>query len=423
MALHKVKLPDMGEGTTQAELVNWHVKAGDLVDEDELIAEFMTDKATIEMPSPVSGRVLSTVGERGDILAVGSEILVIDVDESGGVTEWEGSTRAECDSQEFLGPRPGNPANETASQHGLDLAKDSHSHKQGQWPNRALASPSVRSRARQAGLDLHLVKGSGPSGRVMHSDLDSHLTTTTFDVSQAAERPKVDTTKDVKVVGLRRIIAERMQDAKRRIPHFSYVEEVNVTNLEEVRSQLNEKFEGRRPKLTLIPFLVSAVRQSIVAFPQMNARFDDASEVVTQFGGVHVGIATQTDQGLMVPVIKHAESLDFWQIADQLAELARVAREGKVPKDKLSGSTITITSLGSLGGIASTPIINSPEVAIIGVNKIVERPVVHRGGVQIQKMMNLSSSFDHRVVDGMDAARFVQSVRSLLQAPALLLVD
>lgn len=420
MSRYAFKLPDMGEGTTQAELVTWHVKKGDFVNEDQLIVDVMTDKATVEIPSPVAGRVLSIVGEPGDVLAVGSEILVLDT--------------AEVDAEKT--PRSVNAEVEQPI-HPAGAADDSKAHLSpaqfaavelgGQNESRelrSLASPSVRNRAKEAGVSLQAIKGSGPAGRITQLDLDAFLRSSDSQQSeQASARLKNEATKSVKVVGLRRMISERMQDAKRRIPHFSYVEEVDVSNLEEMRLQLNNKWAGTRPKLTLIPFLVAAVRQAITDFPEINARFDDTNGVVTQYGGLHAGIATQTEQGLMVPVIKHVEALDLWQIADQVAQLAQLAREGKAPKDKLTGSTITITSLGALGGIASTPIINSPEVAIIGVNKIVERAMVQNGEIKIRKMMNLSSSFDHRVIDGMVAASFVQGVRSLLEAPALLLAD
>lgn len=421
MSRYAFRLPDMGEGTTQAELVIWHVKKGDFVNEDQLIVDVMTDKATVEIPSPVSGRVLSIVGEPGDVLAVGSEILVLDTGEVDVAENEANSVSAEVEqpAQSIRAPDGSGPQLSSA-QFAAAISGEQH----GSRELRSLASPSVRNRAKEAGVSLQAIKGSGPAGRVTQSDLDAFLTSSDGQKSgQASVRLKNEVVRHIKVVGLRRMISERMQDAKRRIPHFSYVEEVDVSDLEQMRLQLNSRWAGKRLKLTLIPFLVAAMRQAITDVPQINARFDDTNGVVTQYEGIHAGIATQTDQGLMVPVIRHVEALDLWQIADQVAQLAQLAREGKAPKDKLTGSTITITSLGALGGIASTPIINSPEVAIVGVNKIVERAMVQNGEIKIRKMINLSSSFDHRVIDGMIAARFVQSVRSLLEAPALLLAD
>ncbi|MEI5157140.1 dihydrolipoamide acetyltransferase family protein, partial [Pseudomonas aeruginosa] len=305
--------------------------------------------------------------------------------------------------------------------------RDSEAPRQRRQPGeRPLASPAVRQRARDLGIELQFVQGSGPAGRVLHEDLDAYLTQ---DGSVArsggaaqgyAERHDEQA---VPVIGLRRKIAQKMQDAKRRIPHFSYVEEIDVTDLEALRAHLNQKWGGQRGKLTLLPFLVRAMVVALRDFPQLNARYDDEAEVVTRYGAVHVGIATQSDNGLMVPVLRHAESRDLWGNASEVARLAEAARSGKAQRQELSGSTITLSSLGALGGIVSTPVINHPEVAIVGVNRIVERPMVVGGNIVVRKMMNLSSSFDHRVVDGMDAAAFIQAVRGLLEHPATLFLE
>lgn len=313
------------------------------------------------------------------------------------------------------------------SNHKAPQGGDSEAPRQRRQPGeRPLASPAVRQRARDLGIELQFVQGSGPAGRVLHEDLDAYLTQ---DGSVArsggaaqgyAERHDEQA---VPVIGLRRKIAQKMQDAKRRIPHFSYVEEIDVTDLEALRAHLNQKWGGQRGKLTLLPFLVRAMVVALRDFPQLNARYDDEAEVVTRYGAVHVGIATQSDNGLMVPVLRHAESRDLWGNASEVARLAEAARSGKAQRQELSGSTITLSSLGALGGIVSTPVINHPEVAIVGVNRIVERPMVVGGNIVVRKMMNLSSSFDHRVVDGMDAAAFIQAVRGLLEHPATLFLE
>ena len=411
MGTHVIKMPDIGEGIAEVELVEWHVQVGDSVNEDQVLAEVMTDKATVEIPSPVAGRILALGGQPGQVMAVGGELIRLEVEGAGNLAE---------------SPAAATPAPKAAAEAPRAL-RDSEAPRQRRQPGeRPLASPAVRQRARDLGIELQFVQGSGPAGRVLHEDLNAYLTQ---DGSVArsggaaqgyAERHDEQA---VPVIGLRRKIAQKMQDAKRRIPHFSYVEEIDVTDLEALRAHLNQKWGGQRGKLTLLPFLVRAMVVALRDFPQLNARYDDEAEVVTRYGAVHVGIATQSDNGLMVPVLRHAESRDLWGNASEVARLAEAARSGKAQRQELSGSTITLSSLGVLGGIVSTPVINHPEVAIVGVNRIVERPMVVGGNIVVRKMMNLSSSFDHRVVDGMDAAAFIQAVRGLLEHPATLFLE
>ena len=428
------KLPDVGEGTAEAELVAWHVKPGDMVTEDQHIVDVMTDKATVEIPSPAAGKVISTRGTPGQMLAVGSEILVLQVEGSGNI-------RAVLQQEAPLSPKPApEPAKPAASKAASTAAKPALA-EAGQKPAAAqgaskpgfatrtpgekpIASPAVRRRAWEAGVELQFVPGSGPGGRISQSDLDAYIASGGA-IGQVASTglQKRSGTEDIKVIGLRRTIATRMQDAKRRIPHFSYIEEVDVTELEELRAIFNARWGKARGKLTLLPFLAKAMINALSDYPQINARFHDDDGFVRRYEGVHLGIAAQTPTGLVVPVIQHAEALTLWECAAEIARLAAAAREGKATRDELSGSTISITSLGALGGVATTPVINYPEVAIVGVNKILERPMVRDGKVAIRKMMNLSSSFDHRVVDGWDAAEFVQRIRTQLESPAMLFVD
>jgi 2-oxoisovalerate dehydrogenase E2 component (dihydrolipoyl transacylase) len=401
MSVHVIKMPDIGEGIAEAELVAWHVKPGDSVAPDQALADVMTDKATVEIPSPVAGKVLALGGDVGQMLAVGTELVRIDTD-----------------GEKHEAPRP------AAVQQKKEVQKVERPAK----AEKPIASPSVRRRAWELGVELKEVRPSGLGGRVMHADLDAHVAAggASARPSQArAPREIARKTQDqaVPVIGVRRRIAQRMQEAARRIPHFTYVEEVDVTELEALRARLNGAKRAERPRLTLLPFLVRAIVAAVREFPNVNARFDDEAGVVTRHGAVHVGIATQTEVGLMVPVLRHAEAADLWASAAEIARLAEAARSGKATRAELSGSTITVTSLGALGGIASTPIINYPEVAIVGVNRIVERPVMRAGAVVPRQMMNLSSSFDHRVVDGMDGARFVQALRGYLESPATLFVD
>jgi len=424
MGIHVIKMPDIGEGIAEVELAAWHVKVGDLVTEDQVLADVMTDKAMVDIPSPVHGRVIALGGEPGEVMAVGSELIRIEVEGAGNLKESaQPSAPAAAPAAAPVPPKAPEPVAEQpvaaprpVQQPQAPVARDPE--------ERPLASPAVRKHALDLGIQLRLVQGSGPAGRVLHEDLEAYLaqgpSTPAKGGSGYAERHDEQ---QIPVIGMRRKIAQRMQEATQRAAHFSYVEEIDVTALEELRVHLNEKHGTSRGKLTLLPFLVRALVVALRDFPQMNARYDDEAQVITRSGAVHVGVATQSDVGLMVPVLRHAEARSLWDSAAEISRLATAARNGKASRDELSGSTITLTSLGALGGIVSTPVLNLPEVAIVGVNKIVERPVVIKGQVVIRKMMNLSSSFDHRVVDGMDAAQFIQALRGLLEQPATLFVD
>lgn len=392
-----VKLPDIGEGVVEAELVGWHVKVGDLVREDQVLAEVMTDKATVEIPAPCAGTVTALAGEVGAKLVVGGELLRLEA--PGGKAE---APREETPPEE---PPPQARAATPAPQ------------PRSQAP---LAAPAVRQRARALGLDLAQLQGSGPEGRILHADLDAVLR------GAGARRPTAiprRSTTEIPVTGLRRIIAERMAEATRRVAHFSYVEEVDVTALEALRAALNAD-AASRPRLTPLPFLIRALARAVDDFPQMNAHFDDTAGIIRRHAELHVGIATQTPGGLMVPVLRDAGARDLWDCAAELRRLAEAARAGTAKRDELSGSTITVTSLGALGGIASTPVINLPEVAIIGTGRIAIRPIWQEGtGFVPRRVMTLSSSFDHRVVDGHDAALFIHRIKALLETPALLFLD
>jgi 2-oxoisovalerate dehydrogenase E2 component (dihydrolipoyl transacylase) len=422
-----VKLPDIGEGTAEAELVGWHVKVGDNIDEGQHIADVMTEKATVELPSPVAGKVISLTGEPGAKIAVGSELMVLGVAGSGNVVPAAAPPATTPEPPVKPAPAKPTPAPSPAAARRegtvLPLKPGFATRTPGERP---IASPAVRRRALELGVKLQFVGGSGPGGRITHEDLDRYVASDGAMAALGVARPaavRKEGVEEVKVIGLRRKIAEKMQQAKRRIPHFSYIEEVDVTALEELRAHLNANKTKEQPRLTLLPFLIRAMVRSLVHFPQINARFDDDAGVVHRHEGVHMGIATQTPNGLVVTVVRHAEALDIWEAAGELTRLANAAREGKATREELSGSTITITSLGTLGAVATTPVINHPEVAIVGVNKMAERPMVREGQIVIRKMMNLSSSFDHRVVDGVDAAEFVQRVRGFLEQPATLFME
>jgi len=458
MGQYVFKLPDVGEGTAEAEIVAWHVRPGDVVKEDAPLVDVMTDKATVEMTSPVSGKVVSIHGEPGEMAPVGSAIVVFETEgaslgppASPPAPPAQTSQKSAGETSAVQAPKPNGAApppaaqpkpkikaqsgavwSEAETQAALNSAAPAGRPQQmpavraatqplQEW-GQAQASPAVRARAQKLGVDLSSIRGTGPDGRVTHEDLDAVLVPTTgYRGSTAlAEKNNIE---PVKVIGLRRKIAEKMQDAKRRIPHFAYVEECDLTELEELRAHLNAAKRPDQPKLTLLPFLMRALALCLPDFPQINARFDDDSGVVYRHEGVDIGIATQTENGLIVPVVRHVEARDIWACAAEVARLATAVRSNTASKEELSGSTITITSLGALGGIVTTPVINHPEVAIIGVNKLVERPVVKDGQIVVRKMMNLSSSFDHRVVDGMDAAKFIQAIRKLLEVPALLFAD
>jgi len=423
MGLYVFKLPDVGEGTAEAEIVAWHVKAGDTITEDQNLVDVMTDKATVEMTSPVSGKVLKVHGEPGEMAAVGSPLVELEVEGAGNAKAGDAPKPVEAKKEE---PKPAPKVEAPASKPvGATPKKEAVApaapRKFGDKP---IASPAVRARAEELGIKLQFVTPTGPAGRITHEDLDSFVASGGQASSgHASGYAKRDGVNEVKVIGLRRKIAESMQNSKRRIPHFAYVEEVDMTELESLRAHLNKTKKKDQPKLTVLPFFMRALVNVLPDYPQINARFDDEAGVVHRYQPVHIGIATQTPNGLIVPVVHHAEALDIWQSALEVARVSTAARENKATKDELSGSTITITSLGPLGGVATTPVINYPEVGIIGPNAIIDRPVVRDGAITVRKMMNLSSSFDHRVVDGYDAAEFIQRVKALLEHPALLFME
>jgi 2-oxoisovalerate dehydrogenase E2 component (dihydrolipoyl transacylase) len=428
MGSYIIKTPDIGEGIAEVELVAWHVQVGDSVQLDQVVADVMTEKATVEIPSPVAGTVLSLSCAVGQSIAVGAELIRLEVQGAGNLKPGDGTVKTVPDKAPVPAPATPAAAQPPARASARPTAQQTE-RPRGEAP---IASPALRRRAWELGLELAQVPGTGSAGRILHADLDAYAATHPSAppaprAAEAAARPDayaaVDTQQAIPVIGLRRRIALKMQDAKRRIPHFTYVEEVDVSELEALRERLNAQWGAQRGRLTVLPLLARAMVLALRDFPQINARFDDDVGVVTRFGGVHLGIATQTGNGLMVPVLRHAESKDLWACAAEISRLAEVARSGRATREELSGSTITLTSLGALGGIVSTPVINHPEVAIVGVNRMVERPMVRGGAVVIRKMMNLSSSFDHRVVDGLDAAKFIQAVRGFLEVPATLFVD
>lgn len=440
MGRYVFKLPDVGEGTAEAEIVAWHVKVGDKIDEDQNLVDVMTDKATVEMTSPVTGVVVSLHGEPGQMATVGAPLVELDVEgagNAGAAVVPAAKPKAEIAKPS---PKPEGPKAEERKP-GADVIPLATSGRSGQEDRAAkqkpapapafatrptgtkpLASPAVRRRAEELGVALQFVPGTGPAGRIDHSDLDTYIASGGTAATAQRGYAKREGVEEIKVIGLRRKIAEKMQESKRRIPHFAYVEEIDMTELENLRAHLNAT-RGDRPKLSVLPFLMRGLARLLEDYPQINARFDDDAGVVHRHAAVHIGIATQTSNGLIVPVVRHAEALDIWEAAGEVSRLARLTREGKASRDDLSGSTITITSLGALGGIVTTPVINHPEVAIIGPNAIVERPVVRDGQIVVRKMMNLSSSFDHRVVDGYDAAEFIQKLKALLEHPATLFMD
>ena len=452
MARYEFKLPDIGEGIAEAEIVAWHVKVGDQVEEDQQLADMMTDKATVEMETPVAGKVIELAGEVGDMLAIGSVLAVIETEGAAAAPapeSWDEQPLADGASKPTPEQAEELPVTATAEDHrggdrrksddrrdeprdapdGQQERRENDRRKGGDRrieprddpkpaPNKrsALASPAVRQRARDLGVDLAQVKTT--SDRVRHSDLDAYLLYNGGAVSGRGAAPRQDET--IKIVGLRRKIAENMQEAKRRIPHFTLVEEFDVSALEETRAMMNQD-RGDNPKLTLLPFLIIAMGKAIADWPMLNATFDDDAMVVTRHGAVHLGMATQTSGGLMVPVIRDALAKSVWQLASEILRLAEAARSGKAGRDELTGSTITLSSLGPMGGITSTPVINRPEVAIIAVNKVEEKVVVIDGEIEVRKRMNLSLSCDHRVVDGWDAASFLQALKALIENPLRLL--
>ena len=426
MAERTIKLSDVGEGVAEAELVEWMVAVGDVVAEDQTVAAVMTDKATVEIPTPVGGRVLALGAAVGQNLAVGAELIRID-DGVGAATVAETTPPPETAAiaPPVAAPAPPRPAAETAARPDRQPARDPAPavRRRPSGSTRPLAAPALRRRALEAGIDLRLVPGSGPAGRITDADLARHMATPPARSATPAPRPPETAVEEIRLTGMRRRIAENMAEASRRIAHFSYVEEVDVTALEDLRAAMNAAGGGERPKLTLLPFLVRAITRTVPRFPQMNAHFDDEAEIIRRFAGVHVGIATQTPSGLMVPVVRHAETRGLHDCAGEILRLAEAARSGRAERGELTGSTITISSLGALGGLVTTPVVNRPEVAIIGVNKLTIRPVWQQTGFVPRKVVNLSSSFDHRVIDGYDAAQFIQAIRALLETPALLFVE
>lgn len=436
MGTHTVKLPDVGEGVAEAELTEWHVEAGQIVREDDILATVMTDKAAVEIPSPVAGTVRSLGGAVGEVLSVGAPLVTLEV-EGGGNTAPEPEAKEAAPDPDEAEADPSGEKAETQPKPGKTPEKKAEApeRKTPSRPapaatggpargehDRPVAAPSVRRRAKEGGVDLRQMRGTGPAGRITHEDLDLWFSGS-GEVRSGGGRFANTAVEEIKVVGLRRRIAERMAEANAHIAHITYVDEIDMTELERLRETLNKEHASERPKLTLLPFLMRAMVNAIAKQPAMNARYDDDAGIVHQYGGVHIGIATQTPGGLMVPVVRHVEARGLWDSAAEVTRLAEAARTGSASRDELSGSTITITSLGALGGIATTPIINRPEVAIVGVNKMQMRPVWDGTQFVPRKMMNLSSSFDHRVIDGWDAAVFVQAIRRQLENPATLFVE
>lgn len=424
------KLPDVGEGTAEAELVSWHVAVGDAIDEDQILAEVMTDKATVEITSPVAGKVVALHGEAGQQLAVGGPLVSLSVEGKGNVTAAAPATAPEAAPAAAPVAAPAaNPAPAPAAKPAPTPAPVSSdaARQLSIRGERPLASPAVRQRARDLGIALQFVPGSGPAGRIEHSDLDAYVASgqhgaggSSVGGASSLYAPAEGTT-ETKIIGLRRKIAEKMAESVRRIPHITYVEEIDVTALEELRAHLNaEAKKTGKPKLNVLPFIARAIVVALKDQPVINSWYDDEAGILTTHNAVHLGIAAQTPNGLMVPVVRNAEARDPYDTALEIARVTGAAKDGSAKREELSGSTITITSLGTLGGITHTPIINHPEVAIIGPNKIQERVVVRDGQMVVRKMMNLSSSFDHRIVDGHDAAVFVQRIKGLLEHPATL---
>ena len=418
MGIYVFKLPDIGEGIAESEIAEWRVAVGDEVNEDQPLVDMLTEKAAVELPAPIAGKVVKLHGAAGDKVAVGGVLVTLETAAAAAPSAKTAEPVAEAvpaavpEAGEAKSAEPAADQGEAATQH------------------RVAAAPAVRRFARELGVDIHRVQGSGPSGRVLREDVETHRQAVAKPPVAAAQTPAPPRAKalddegseQIRIIGLRRKIAEAMQRSSQRIPHFAYVEEVDVTELEALRVHLNG-LHPDRPRLTLLPLLIQALVRAIPAFPMVNATFDDEAGVVTRHRALHVGIATQTPNGLVVPVLRHAQRQDLWSRAANIKRLADAARAGKGTREELSGSTLTITSLGALGGIVTTPVINAPEVAIVGVNRMVERPVVRNGQVVVRTMMNLSSSFDHRIVDGLDAASFIQKVKGLLEVPATLFIE
>ena len=410
MSEHVFKLPDLGEGTVESEIGEWFVKVGDQVNEEDIVATMMTDKAAVELASPVSGKVVRLAGEPGDVVAVGAPLVTFETNGSGSAptaaNDKPPKESVAADDGAGKAPRKAEPAAQSGG--------------------RVITSPAVRRMAKEAGVDLAQVPGSGPGGRILRQDFDDYVAAsggTKKPPTGPAKRQRATGKTETKVIGLRRMIAERMSAAKREIPHFSYVEELDITELEALRKHLNASQNDPNARLTLLPFLGLALIRALSEFPQCNATYDKERNVIVRHEAVHLGVATQTPDGLKVPVVRHAEAMSLDELAAEMRRVSAAARDNSAKKDELSGSTITITSLGKLGGIASTPVINMPEVGIIGVNRAVERPVVINGQIAVRLMMNLSTSFDHRFVDGYDAAALVQRIKEMLEHPATIFID
>lgn len=422
MGTYAFKLPDIGEGVVEGEVVEWMVSVGDTVKEDDPILSVMTDKATVEIPSPVDGKVTTIIGEPGDIIPVGEVCIEFEVDGAGNASA--STEETETKPEPIAEPEPAKeepkpkPVVEQTPEPVASSAPVARA-----AGTKALASPAVRQRAREANIDLQIVAGSGPGGRISHADLDRHIAggaagASTFAPVGASIKTKLTGTEEIKVIGLRRKIADSMMASYSTIAHFSYFEEVDITALEELRQHLNSTRPEGAPKLTYLPFIMQALVKALRENPECNALYDDEANLVTRHEAIHLGIATQTDRGLYVPVVKHVEAMDIWQSASEMIRVTSATRDGKASADELSGSTFTITSLGRLGGLGATPIINKPEVGILGVHNAKERAVVRNGQIVVRRMMNLSSSWDHRVVDGHDGATLVQRVKTLLENPA-----
>ena len=422
MAKFTFNMPDVGEGVAEAEIVEWHVKVGDAVEEDQHLVDVMTDKATIDIESPVTGKVLEVAGELGDTIAVGAMLLVIEVEGEAEEPVQDAAPKLAAEPALEAAPEP-EPA-PTPAPAPAPVPTPAPEPAPAPSAAKVLASPAVRKRASDLGGDLAQVKPA-EDGRVRHGDLDQFLAYNSGGGFSPAGKARAD--EEIKVIGLRKRIAQNMAASKRHIPHFTYVEECDVTELERMRGDLNAN-RGGKPKLTMLPLLITAICKKLPDYPMINARYDDEANVVTRHGSVHLGMATQTDAGLIVPVIRDAQSRNLWQLASEIGRLAAAARDGSAKSQELSGSTLTVTSLGPLGGVATTPVINRPEVAIIGPNRIIERPMFVTGAdgverVEKRKLMNISISCDHRVVDGYDAASFIQEIKKLVETPVLLLSD
>ena len=427
MSRYVFKLPDLGEGTVSAEIVGWRVQPGDVVAEEQVLVEVMTEKAAVEVPSPVGGKVISTTGQPGDMVAVGSELIVFETAE-GAETGAPPAPQRNAAAGKASGRVTGNGAG-----NGPAVAASVAA---GEQRGRIMTSPAIRRKAREAGIDLEAIRGSGPQGRILRRDLEAHAARAATSArpslaavpavaapARGAARREDGATEEIKVIGVRRLIAQRMSESKRSIPHFAYVEEVDVTELESLRRYLNGRLKPGTPALTYLPFIALALVRVVADFPQCNAHYDAERGVIVRHRAVHIGVATQTPEGLKVPVVRDAQHRSLWELAAEMRRVTEAARANRAAREELTGSTLTLTSLGKLGGIASTPIINAPEVAIIGVNRAVERPVVLQGAIAVRRMVNLSSSFDHRFVDGYDAAAMIQALKERLEHPATLFMS